>query len=69
MHQAYQQMKPDSVHDMQELFLTGLAGQVDNILETVVKTKDEVLEQLDEMKNKNIAGAKLASALARLLFY
>ena len=53
MHQAYQQTKPDSVYEMQELFLTGLAGRVDFILESVIKSKVEVLEQLDEIKNKN----------------
>ena len=53
MHQSYQQFKPETVYDMQELFLTGLARQVDSILENVVKSKDEVLEQLDVIKNKN----------------
>ena len=51
-HKAYPQLKPDSVFVMQELFLTGLASRVNSILENVVKSKDEVLQQLDVIKNK-----------------
>ena len=38
---------------MQELFLTGLAAQVDNLMVAVIGSKDEVLEQLTEIKAKN----------------
>jgi hypothetical protein len=37
---------------MQQLFLTGLAAQVDNLMEAVVGSKDEVLDHLVEMKSK-----------------
>ena len=38
---------------MQELFLLGLASQVDNLMEAVITSKSEVLEKLEEMKAKN----------------
>ena len=41
-------------HSMQQIFLTGLAAQVDNLMEAVILSKDEVLEQLAEVKAKNV---------------
>jgi hypothetical protein len=38
---------------MQELFLTGLAAQVDNLMMAVIGSKEEVVEQLSEIKAKN----------------
>ena len=38
---------------MQELFLTGLAAQVDNLMAAVIGSKAEVIKQLTEIKAKN----------------
>ena len=38
---------------MQTLFLTGLAAQVDNLMVAIIGSKDEVLEQISELKANN----------------
>ena len=38
---------------MQQLFLTGLAAQVDNLMVAVIVSKDEVLEQIADLKTNN----------------
>ena len=38
---------------MQQLFLTGLAAQVDNLMVVVIGSKDEVLEQIADLKANN----------------
>jgi hypothetical protein len=39
---------------MQQLFLTGLSAQVDNLMLAVLGSKKEVLEQISELKAKNV---------------
>ena len=53
-HQAYLENKWDSLFNMHERFLTGLASQIDKIMMNVSTSKKEVLEQLVEIKNKNV---------------
>ena len=37
---------------MQQLFLTGLVGQVDNIMGAIIGSKDEVLEKFAELNTR-----------------
>ena len=43
---------------MQELFLTGLTAQLDNLMEDVIESKEEVLEHLPDFKIR-MSGWKL----------
>ena len=55
VHKAFEEIRWETIVNMQEIFLTGLASQVDNLMEAIVSTMDEVLGQLSEMKAKNEA--------------
>ena len=51
MHEAYQQFNQDSVFAMQELFLSGLARKVDNVMETVSSNQNQDVKKICSLCN------------------